>query len=90
LQCAKSASKPLGPAGSVERPALNGFGGVLGFDGRGVFDVGDGARDFEDAVMSAGAESLLGYGALADEAAAGVEDSGYAVNLGGLKRHTKA
>jgi hypothetical protein len=54
------ASVVLGPVGSVEGAVLDGFGDVFGFDGWRFFDVGDGARDFQDAVVSAGTESLPG------------------------------
>ena len=61
----------LGPVGAVERAVLDGFGYVFGFDGRRLFDVGDGAGDFQDAVVGAGAESLLGHGALEEAFAVG-------------------
>jgi hypothetical protein len=54
----------LGPVGAIEASVLDGFGDVFGFDVRGVFDVCDGTGNFQDAVVSAGAESLLGHGAL--------------------------
>ena len=52
---------------------MDGFGDVFGFDGGGVFDVGDGAGDFEDAVVGAGAEALLGHGAFEQAFAVGGE-----------------
>src|SRR5437016_4969925 len=48
----------------IERAVSDGFGDMLGFDPCAAFDVGDGARDFQDAVVSADAESLLGHSAL--------------------------
>src|SRR5260370_27339505 len=61
----------LRPVGAIQGAVLDGFGDVLGFDGRSFFDVGDGAGDFEDAVVGAGAESLLGHGALEQAFAVG-------------------
>ena len=58
------ASVVLGPVGSVEGAVLNGFGDMFGFDLRGRFDIGDSAGDFQDPVVSAGAESLLRHSAL--------------------------
>ena len=52
---------------------MDGFGDVFGVEVRGVFDVGDGAGDFEDAVVGAGAESLLGHGAFEQAFAVGGE-----------------
>ena len=66
-------STVLGPVGPVERAVLDGFGYVFGFDGWRVFDVRDGAGYFEDAVVGAGAESLLGHGALEQALAVGGE-----------------
>ena len=44
----------LSPIRAIQRTVLHRFGQMLGFDiGRGV-EVGDGARDFEDAVVGAG------------------------------------
>ena len=53
----------LRPVSAVQGPVLNGFGDMLGFDLRRLFDVSNRARDFQDSVMSAGAESLLSHGA---------------------------
>ncbi len=57
-------AEKLGPVGAIQASVLDGFGDVFGFDVRGVFDVGDGTGNLQDAVVSAGAESLLGHGAL--------------------------
>src|ERR1700722_13066205 len=54
----------LGPVGAIEASVLDSFGDVFGFDVRGVFDIGDGASDFQDAVVRASTESLLGHGTL--------------------------
>ena len=51
----------LCPVSAVERAVLDGFGDVFGFDVGGVFDIGDGAGDFQDAVVGAGAKSLLSH-----------------------------
>ncbi len=45
----------LRPVGAVEGAVLDGFGYVFGFDLRGLFDVGDGAGYFQNAVVGAGA-----------------------------------
>ena len=39
----------------VQAAVLDGFGEVVGLDGVGAFDVGDGAGDTEDLVVGAGA-----------------------------------
>src|ERR1700722_20778231 len=54
----------LGPVGAIEASVLDGLGDVFGFDVRGVFDIGDGASDFQDAVVRASTESLLAHGTL--------------------------
>ena len=61
----------LGPVGAVEGAVLDGFGYVFGLDGWRLFDIGDGAGDLEDAVVGAGAESLLSHGALEQAFAVG-------------------
>ena len=63
----------LGPVSAVERAVLDGFGDVFGFDVGGVFDIGDGAPDFQDAVVGAGAKSLLSHGAFEEAFAVGGE-----------------
>lgn len=49
----------LGPIAPVECAVLDSFGDVLDGDGWRGFEVGDGAGDFEDAIMGAGGEALL-------------------------------
>ena len=51
----------LRPVGAVEAAVLDGFGDVFGFEVGGVFEVGDGAGDFQNAVVGAGAQALLGH-----------------------------
>src|SRR5438552_15008582 len=47
----------LGPVGTVKRAVLDSFAEMFGFDGiRGV-EIGDGAGDFEDAVVGASGEA---------------------------------
>ena len=46
----------LNPKLPVEVPVLNGFGDMLGLDVRGISQVGDGARNLEDAVVGPGTE----------------------------------
>jgi hypothetical protein len=53
---------------------FDGFGDVFGFDDGGVFDIGDGAGDFQDAFV-AGAKSLLSHGAFEEAFAVGGEIS---------------
>ncbi len=50
---------------------LNGFGEVLGGDGVGLVQIGDGARHFENTVVSSGGEAELAHGQL-ERALAGV------------------
>lgn len=57
-------SRRLRPVAAVERAVLDGLGQVRDGEMVGAFQVGDGARDFEDAVVGAGGESLLLHGAL--------------------------
>ena len=52
----------LGPVGAVEGAVLDGLGDVARQDLFRVFEVGDGARDAQDAVVGAGGEAELGDG----------------------------
>src|ERR1700722_10726041 len=61
------------PVRTVEAAVLDGFGDVFGLDRVGAFEVGDGAGDFQDAVVGAGAEALLGHGAFEQAFAIGGE-----------------
>src|SRR5256885_6561588 len=52
----------LSPIGTIEGAVLNGFAEMFGFDGiRGV-EIGDGARDFKDAVVGASGKAEAGDG----------------------------
>src|SRR5690348_415772 len=61
----------LCPVGTVAGAVLDGFGEVFGFDGGGAVDVGDGAGDFQDAIVGAGAQALLRDGAFEEAFAVG-------------------
>ncbi len=52
----------LGPEVSIEGAVLDCFAYVVGEDVFGFGEVGDGAGDFEDAVVGPGAEVELGHG----------------------------
>ena len=54
---------PSRPKCPVQRPVLNSFGDVLRFNLRRTLEVGNRARDFQDAVVGAGGETLLVHGA---------------------------
>jgi hypothetical protein len=58
--------------GAVEGAILDGFEEVRGFDAVGVGEVGDGAGDFEDAVVGAGGEGELFHGLLEELAGFGI------------------
>lgn len=51
-------------SGWVETPVLDGFGQVYGFDARTGIEIGDGARDAKDPVISAGGQSKPLNGAI--------------------------
>ena len=65
---------------------MDGFGDVFGLDRVGAFEVGDGAGDFQDAVVGAGAEALLGHGAFEQAFAIGGERACGADASGTLNR----
>src|SRR5271157_3130051 len=54
----------LCPERSVERPILDSFRDMLGCDWADPVEVGDSSGHFQDAVVGAGGESLLGHRAL--------------------------
>lgn len=60
------ASRPplLCPERAIQRAVLDGLGDVLGLDRFSSFQVCNRSCDFEDAIMGAGGQSLLGHGAL--------------------------
>jgi hypothetical protein len=47
----------LRPVIAIQRAVLHGFGDVFGADARRAAEIGDSARDFQNAVMGAGGES---------------------------------
>jgi len=58
----KRVQESLSPVGTIEGAVLNGFAEMFGFDGiRGV-EIGDGARDFKDAVVSTSGKAEAGDG----------------------------
>src|SRR5439155_15844764 len=59
---ADSSPEMLRPVATVEGPVLDGFGDVRGADGLGTLEVGDGARDFQNTVVGAGAQTQAGHG----------------------------
>src|SRR5690348_12821061 len=52
----------LSPERPVKGAVLDGFGDVLGLQRTAALEIGHGARHFQDAVVGAGAEALLGHG----------------------------
>ena len=63
----------LRPKRAIEGAVLDSLGNVLGFEVLLAFEVSDGAGYFKDAVVGAGAEPLLGHGALKQVLAVGGE-----------------
>src|ERR1700687_646657 len=61
----------LRPIGAVEAAVLDGFGDVFGFKIGRFFQIGNGAGYFQDAVVGAGAQALLGHGAFEQALAVG-------------------
>jgi hypothetical protein len=59
------------PIRAVEAAVLDGFGDMFRRQLRCIFQVGNGASDFENPVMGARAETLLGHGALQQALAIG-------------------
>src|SRR5262249_4084398 len=59
------------PVSPIQRPVLDRLSDVLAFDLLGCVKVGDGAGQFQDAIMGAGAETLLLHGALQHALAVG-------------------
>lgn len=59
--CKKSPASVLRPEIAVQSAVLDGFADVVGLDGFGTVEIGDGAGDFQDAVIGAGAEIQLGH-----------------------------
>src|SRR5580658_4547667 len=63
LETSQNQGFPSRPVRAVKTAILYRFGNVFRLEARGVFEVGDGAGYFQDAVVGAGAEALLGHGA---------------------------
>src|SRR5260370_4709011 len=61
------------PERPVQSSVLNGLRDMFGFELRHAVEIGNRASDFQDAVMSSGAESLLGHGAFQQPLAIGGE-----------------
>src|SRR5260370_39815711 len=68
VYCVKAAARSaalqelLGPVGAIEGAVLNGFAEVAGLDAFGGVEVGDGAGDFENAVVGARGKGEAGDG----------------------------
>src|ERR1017187_9097692 len=71
------------PVIAVEAAVLDGFGEVLGGDGGGFIEVGDGAGNFEDAVVGPGGEAHASDGDFAVALAGIVESADFADIAGG-------
>src|ERR1035441_5134613 len=71
------------PVIAVEAAVLDGFGEVFGGDGGGFIEIGDGAGDFEDAVMGAGGEAHAADGHFEGALAGIVESADFADIAGG-------
>ena len=52
------------PECAIQGAVLDGFGDVLGLDSLSSFQISDGSSDFEDAIVGARGQALLGHGAL--------------------------
>ena len=53
----------LRPERPIQRSVLDGFRNVLWFDWADSIEVSDGSGNFQDAIVGAGRETLLGHGA---------------------------
>src|SRR5690348_10442101 len=71
-----------GPVGTVEGAVLDGFAEVLGLDGGGGIEVGDGAGDFKDAVVGACGKAEAGDGVFEELFAFGRDGAVFADELG--------
>jgi hypothetical protein len=52
------------PQLAIQCAKADGFGDMICRDAIGAFEIGDGAGDFEDAIVGAGAEVVFGHGGL--------------------------
>src|ERR1035438_2354691 len=75
-----------GPVVAVEAAVLHGFGQMFGGDGGGFIEVGDGAGDFENAVVGAGGKSHAADGHF-ERALAGIVQRADGADLPG--RHAR-
>ncbi len=73
----------LRPIGAIQTAVLNRFRDVFGLEIHRIFQIGDGAGDFENAVVSAGAQALLRHGAFEQAFAVGGEFA-EAANVAGV------
>src|SRR2546430_6186430 len=62
----------LGPVRAIKRAIVDGFGNVSGIDFIGVFEIGDGAADFQDAIVGSRGEPQTGHGTFQHRLAFGV------------------
>jgi len=69
----KGDRRPSTPVTAIERSVLNGFGEVRHGQMFGAFKIGNGASDFEDAIVGAGCKSLLLHGTLKQPFRVGAE-----------------
>ena len=81
MSCARREGRST-PVIAIQRAVLDGFGEVLGGDGGGLVEVGDGAGDFEDAVVGAGGEAHAADGHF-EGALAGVVEGADAADIAG-------
>src|ERR1700730_9730277 len=72
----------LGPVGAVQGAVLDGFAEVAGLDIFVGVEVGDGAGDFEDAVVGAGGKTEAGDGVLEQFFAVGVDGTIFSDHFG--------
>src|SRR5215470_3634604 len=70
LKARLQSSRPVRP---IQRPVLDGFRDVFALKVGIPFQIGNGAGDFQDAVVGAGAQALLLHGSLQQALAVGVQ-----------------
>lgn len=63
----------LSPVATVQSPVLDGFSEVRDGQVLGTFEVGNGAGNFEDAIVGAGGKALLLHGAFEQALGVGAE-----------------
>lgn len=72
------------PVSAVEGAVLDGFAEVFGSQGWGAFEVGDGARDFQDAIVGASGEAEALDGRFEDFSPSAVMAQCLRMSLGGI------